>query len=142
MTQSAMVRGLAKWVEKNMAKQLAAGSLTRIGFDAFTRIANVNPTLAVQMALIKYPSLAPIVSTVKDAATFETTWSALTESVKENGCLTFDVPEALGKVRIFRIGTADLDAMRGEMENAYKEELAAAKAIEAAGANAAQEAAR
>lgn len=66
MTQTAMVRGLAKWAGKNMAKQFSAGSLTRIGFDAFTRIAEANPPLAVQMALVKYPSLTPIVATVKE----------------------------------------------------------------------------
>ena len=134
MTQTAMVRGLARWAEKNMAKQFSAGSLTRIGFDAFTRIAHANPPLAVQMALVKYPSLAPIVATVNDAATFETAWKALMESMEVNGCLTYEVKEPFGRVQIFRIGKADLDAMRSEMERAYKEELAAAKAIEAAGA--------
>ena len=133
MTQTAMVRGLAKWAGKNMSKRFTAGGLTRIGFDAFTRIAESNPVLAVQMALVKYPSLAPIITTVRDAATFETTWKALEASVEENGCLTLSVPEMFGPVQIFRIGKGDLDSIRGEMERAYKEELAQAKAIEAAG---------
>jgi hypothetical protein len=133
MTQTAMVRGLARWAEKNMSKRFTAGGLTRIGFDAFTRIAESNPVLAVQMALVKYPSLAPIITTVKDAATFETTWNALEESVDENGCATLNVQELFGPMQIFRIGRGDLDAMRSEMESAYKEELAAAKSIEAAG---------
>lgn len=133
MTQTAMVRGLAKWAGKNMSKRFTAGGLTRIGFDAFTRIAESNPVLAVQMALVKYPSLAPIITTVKDAATFETTWTALEESIDENGCATLNVQELFGPMRIFRIGRGDLAAMRSEMESAYKEELAAAKSIEAAG---------
>lgn len=133
MTQTAMVRGLAKWAGKNMAKQFSAGSVIRIGFDALTRIAKANPALAVNMALVKYPALAPIVATVKDAATFETTWSALAASVEENGCVTFRVQEPFGPMQIFKIGKGDLDQMRGEMERAYKEELAAAKAIEQAG---------
>ena len=134
MTQTAMVRGLAKWAGKNMSKRFTAGGLTRIGFDAFTRIAESNPVLAVQMALVKYPSLAPIITTVRDAATFETTWKALEESIDENGCATLNVQELFGPMQIFRIGRGDLAAMRSEMERAYKEELAAAKAIEAAGA--------
>lgn len=133
MTQTAMVRGLAKWAEKNMATQFAAGGIFRIGFNAFTKIADANPALAVQMALVKYPSLAPIVATVKDAATFETTWKALTDSVEENGCTTFDVKEPFGPVHIFRIRKGDLDAIRTEMERAYKEEVAAAKAVVSAG---------
>ena len=140
MTQTAMVRGLAKWAGKNMSKQFTAGGLTRIGFDTFTRIAESNPVLAVQMALVKYPSLAPIITTVRDAATFETTWKALEESIDENGCATLNVQEMFGPMQIFRIGRGDLAAMRAEMERAYKEELAAAKAIEQAGAGAAQEA--
>lgn len=140
MTQTAMVRGLAQWVGKNMAKKFSEGGVTRIGFDAFTKIANVNPPLAVQMALVKYPALAPIVATVKDAATFETTWKALTDSVDENGCMTFDVKEMFGPVRVFRIGKADLDAIRGEMERAYKEEAAAAQAVLAQGQQAGGEA--
>lgn len=128
-----MVRGLAKWAGKNMSKRFTAGGLTRIGFDAFTRIAESNPALAVQMALVKYPSLAPIITTVRDAATFETTWKALEESVDENGCATLNVQELFGPMQIFRIGRGDLAAMRAEMERAYKEELAAAKAVEAAG---------
>ena len=133
MTQTAMVRGFAKWAEKNMAKELAAGSLARIGFDAFTRIATASPTLAVQMALVKYPSLAPIVSTVKDAATFGVAWKALAESVEANGFLPVDVNESFGRLRTFKIKKGDLDAMRTEMEAAYREELAAARAIEQAG---------
>ena len=133
MTQTAMVRGLAKWAEKNMTKQFTAGGLTRIGFDAFTRMADANPALAVDMALVKFPALAPIVATVKDAATFEAAWSALAASVEENGCLTYRVQELFGPMQIFRIGRGDLAAMRSEMESAYREELAAAKAVEAAG---------
>ena len=133
MTQTAMVRGLAKWAGKNMSKRFTAGGLTRIGFDAFTRIAESNPVLAVQMAQAKYPSLSAILSTVKDSATFETTWTALAGSVEENGCLTLTVPEMFGPIQIFRINKVDLDAIRAEMERAFKEELAAAKAIEAAG---------
>lgn len=133
MTQTAMVRGLARWAGKNMSKRFTAGGLTRIGFDAFTRIAESNPVLAVQMALVKYPSLAPIITTVRDAATFETTWKALGESIDENGCATLNVQELFGPMQIFRIGRGDLAAMRSEMERAYKEELAAARAIEQAG---------
>ena len=133
MTQTAMVRGLAKWAGKNMSKRFTAGGLTRIGFDAFTRIAESNPVLAVQMALVKYPSLAPIITTVKDASTFETTWNALEESIDENGCATLNVQELFGPMQIFKIGRGDLAAMRSEMESAYKEELASAKAIENAG---------
>lgn len=133
MTQTAMVRGLAKWAGKNMSKRFTAGGLTKIGFDAFTRIAESNPVLAVQMALVKCPSLAPIITTVKDAATFETAWKALEESIGENGCVTLNVKELFGPMQIFRIGIGDLAAMRSEMESAYKEELAAAKSIEAAG---------
>lgn len=133
MTQTAMVRGLAKWAGKNMSKRFTAGGLTRIGFDAFTRIAESNPVLAVQMALVKYPSLAPIITTVRDAATFETTWKALEESIDENGCATLNVQELFGPMQIFRIGRGDLAAMRSEMERVYKEELAAARAIEQAG---------
>lgn len=133
MTQTAMVRGLARWAGKNMSKRFTAGGLTRIGFDAFTRIAESNPVLAVQMALVRYPSLAPIITTVKDAATFETTWNALEESIDENGCATLNVQELFGPMQIFRIGRGDLAAMRSEMESAYKEELAAAKSVEAAG---------
>ena len=136
MTQTAIIRGLAKWAKNNMAKQFSAGSLTRIGFDAITHLADTNPALAVQMALVKYPSLAPIVMTVKDAASFDATWSALAASIEDNGCLTVDVKEPFGRVHIFRIGKGDLDAMRGEMERAYKDELAAAKAVEQAGQSA------
>ena len=144
MTQTAMVRGLAKWAEKNMAKQLTAGGTTRIGFSTFTRIANANPPLAIQMALVKYPSLAPIVSTVKDAATFDASWTALTESVEENGCLTFEFNELLPypHVQVFKLRKVDLDAIRAEMEHAYKDELAAARAIEQAGTPAAATAAQ
>ena len=133
MTQSAMIRGFAKWAAKNMAKELAAGSMTRIGLDALTRIADASPALAMQMALAKYPALAPIVSTVKDAKTFGVAWKALTESVEANGFLPFDVPESFGRIRTFKIKKGDLDAMRAEMETAYREELAAARAIEQAG---------
>ena len=139
MTQTAMVRGLAKWAGKNMSKRFTAGGLTRIGFDAFTRIAESNPVLAVQMALVKYPSLAPIITTVRDAATFETTWKALEESIDENGCATLNVQELFGPMQIFRIVRGDLDAIKREMEAAYKTELASAKAVEAAGAATAQE---
>lgn len=133
MTQTAMVRGLARWAGKNMSKRFTAGGLTKIGFDAFTRIAESNPVLAVKMALVKYPSLAPIITTVRDAATFETTWKALEESIDENGCATLNVQELFGPMQIFRINKGDLAAIRGEMERAYKEELAAARAIEQAG---------
>ena len=128
-----MVRGLARWAGKNMSKRFTAGGLTKIGFDAFTRIAESNPVLAVKMALVKYPSLAPIITTVRDAATFETTWKALEESIDENGCATLNVQELFGPMQIFRINKGDLAAIRGEMERAYKEELAAARAIEQAG---------
>ena len=143
MTQSAMVRGFAKWAAKEMTKEFTAGCPTRIMFDTFTRLADASPALAVNMALVKYPSIAPIVSTVKDAETFDVAWNALTESVEANGFLPFDVKELpFGPVRVFRIKKADLDAMRAEMERAYKEEVAAAKAVEAAGAQAAQGEAR
>lgn len=133
MTQMAMIRGLAKWAGKNMTKEFPAGSPIRIGLAALTRIADANPALAMQMALVKYPSLAPIVSTVKDAGTFGVAWSALTGAVEESGFLPLDVNEAFGRVRTFRLRKDDLDAMRAEMESAYKEELVAAKAVEAAG---------
>lgn len=133
MTQTAMVRGFAKWAAKNMAKEFPAGSLTRIGFDALTRIADLSPAMAVKMALVKYPSLAPIVSTVNDLQTFEVAWKALAEAVEQNGFLPLDVPESFGRIRTFKIKKGDLDAMRAEMEAAYKEEFAAAKAIEQAG---------
>lgn len=133
MTQSAMIRGFAKWTAKNVVKEFAALSPTRIGIDAFTRIADASPALALQMALAKYPSFAPIVSTIKDAQTFGVAWKALTESVEANGFLPFDVTESFGRIRTFKIKKGDLDAMRAEMETAYREELAAAKAIEQAG---------
>ena len=135
MTQTAMVRGLAKWAEKNMATQFTAGGIVRIGFNTLTKIAYANPALAIQMALVKYPSLASIVATVKDAATFDTVWSALAESVDQNGCLTVDVKEPFpfNRVQTFRIRKGDLDAIRAEMERAYKEEVAAAKAVVSAG---------
>lgn len=134
MTQTAMVRGFAKWAAKEMTKEFTAGSPTRIMFDTFMRLAEASPVLAVNMALVKYPSIAPIVSTVKDAQTFDVAWNALTESVEANGFLPFDVKELpFGPVRTFKIRKANLDAMRAEMERAYKDELAAAKAIEAAG---------
>ena len=139
MTQTAMVRGFAKWAAKNMAKEFPAGSLTRIGFDALTRIADASPAMAVKMALVKYPSLAPIVSTVTDLQTFDVAWKALVESVEANGFLPLDVPESFGRIRTFKIRRGDLDAMRAEMEAAYKEELGAAKAIEQAGASTTQE---
>lgn len=134
MTQTAMVRGFAKWAAKEMTKEFTAGSPTRIVFDAFTRMADASPAMALDMALVKYPSIAPIVSTVKDAQTFDVAWNALTESVDANGFLPFDVKEMpFGPVRTFKVRKADLDAIRAEMERVYKEELAAARAIEQAG---------
>ena len=126
-----MIRGLAKWIEKNMTKQFSAGGLVRIGFSALTRMAQTNPALALQMALAKYPSLAPIVNTVKDAASFNAAWDALSGSVEENGCLTFSISEMLPypHQQIFKIVKADLDQIRSEMESAYREELAAAKSV-------------
>ena len=50
-----------------------------------------------------------------------------------NGFLPFDVTESFGRIRTFKIKKGDLDAMRAEMETAYREELAAARAIEQAG---------
>ena len=139
MTQTAMIRGLARWAGKNMAKQFTAGGVTRIGFGALTRLAEANPPMAMQMALVKYPSLAPLVSTIKDATAFDAAWTALTESIVDNGCLTVNIPEPFPvcKVQTFKINRADLDEMRAEMERAYKDELAAAKAIEQAGNGAA-----
>ena len=135
MTQTAMVRGLARWADKNMTPQFVAGGITRIGFHAMTKLAEVNPSLAMKMICAKYPSFMPILATVRDAATFESAWGALTESVEDNGCMTIDVQEAfpINKVQTFRIRKSDLDAMRAEMERAYKEELAAAKAVVASG---------
>jgi len=135
MTQTAMVRGLARWADKNMTPRFTAGGLTRIGFHAMTKLAEANPPLAMQMICAKYPSFAPIIATVRDAATFEPAWTALTGSVEDNGCMTLDVPEVfpIGRVQTFRVGKADLDAIRAEMERAYKEELAAAKAVTSAG---------
>ena len=133
MTQTAMVRGFAKWAAKNMAKEFKSGSLMRIGIDTFTRIADVSPAMAVKMALVKYPSLAPIVSTVTDLQTFDVAWKALVESVEANGFLPLDVTESPVRIRTFKIKKTDLDAMRTEMEAAYKEELGAARAIEQAG---------
>lgn len=72
---------------------------------------------------------------MKDAATFDSAWNALAESVKENGCLTLDIKEPFpfNRIQTFKINRANLDAIRAEMERAYKEELAAARAIEQAG---------
>lgn len=135
MTQTAMIRGLARWAGKNMETRLTEGGLARIGFGALTRIAESNPMLALKMALIKYPSVAPIVAAVTDAGSFDAAVNAISESVVDNGCLTIDIkePPPLCKVQTFRINRADIDDIRDEMERAYKEELAAAKAVEAAG---------
>ena len=59
--------------------------------------------------------------------------------MEANGFLPLDVPESFGRIRTFKIRRGDLDAMRAEMEAAYKEELGAAKAIEQAGASTTQE---
>lgn len=135
MTQTAIARGLARWADKNMTPKFTAGGLTRIGFHAAAKLAETNPILALQMLLVKFPSLQPVAATVRDAATFEAAWGALEESVEDNGCLTLDVSEAFPVCRVqsFRIGKADMDAMRAEMERAYKEEASAAKAVVEAG---------
>lgn len=137
MTQTAIVRGLARWADRNMTDKFAAGGLTRIGFNTFTRLAEANPLLAMQMALAKYPSLAPLFSTVKDAESFGSVWDALTASVKDGGVFTFEVREMFpfnGRIQAFRFRESDLDAIRSEMEKAYKEELASAQAVVSAGA--------
>ncbi len=141
MTQTAIVRGFARWADKNMTDKFTAGGLTRIGFNALTILAETNPALAMQMLVAKYPSFMPLFATVKDAASFGSVWDALTESVKKSGCVTFDVREAFpfnGRIQTFRFRDADLGAIRAEMEKAYKEEVAVAQTVVTAGGDQSQ----
>lgn len=87
MTKNAVVRGVAKWIDKNVVPNLVPRGVLRVATKGAIALANTSPDLALALLSTKYPIVQqivqPFLETSRNDAALESVIEAFKSAVSD-----------------------------------------------------------
>lgn len=86
MTKAAVIKGTAKWIERNVIPNLVPRGALRVGLSTALKLAATAPEIAVGLLAQKFPMLPTLLTVADDAKAFDAVMGAFKDAAKdENG---------------------------------------------------------
>lgn len=83
MTKEAIVRGTAKWIERNVLPNLVPHGMMRMGVKSALTLANAVPDMAIGLLSAKFPLLPTLLSVAGNDDIFAATIEAMKKATEE-----------------------------------------------------------
>ena len=83
MTKEAIVRGAAKWLERNILPNLVPHGIMRMAFKGALTLANAAPDMAIGILSAKFPLLPTLVAAAGNDDVFDATVAAVKKAAED-----------------------------------------------------------
>lgn len=85
MTKEAVIRGAAKWIDRNVIPNLVPRGALRIAMKAATELAGLTPDLAMNLLAAKFPLLQTLVPLAGNDEAFASVVAAMKKAAEDEG---------------------------------------------------------
>ena len=128
MTKEAIVRGTAKWMERNVLPNLVPHGITRVALKSALMLAAASPDMAIGILSAKFPLLPTLVAAAGNDNVFATTMEAIKKAVEsEDNSMTIQFCETMLFNNIphsLAVKPSHIDELLNDIKGAAAEERA------------------